>query len=305
MRGAFLETLLELASQDDRILLLTADLGFTVLEPFQQTHPARFFNVGVAEQNMVAMSTGLAEAGYIPFLYSIGTFASLRGYEMLRDGPVLHHLPARIVGVGAGYEYGSAGITHHSLEDVAVMRAQPGLRVIAPADPEQTRAALRATWDDPGPVYYRIGKNDRVSVPGLDGRFTLDAPEVIHEGEDVLLVVMGAVAAEVVGVAQALQDEGIGAAVAVVSSLHPSEALTELLARYSHIATIEDHYITGGVGSLVAEAIAEHGLHTRLRRFGARDMSGGRSGSQTFLRTQQGYAPEQLRAAIAAMLTIA
>ena len=128
MRGAFVRTLMGLAERDPRILLLTGDLGYTVLEPFAERFPDRFFNVGVAEQNMVGLATGLAGAGFIPFVYSIVTFASLRAYEFIRNGPILHHLPVRIVGVGGGFEYGTAGATHHGLEDVGVMRIQPVLQ---------------------------------------------------------------------------------------------------------------------------------------------------------------------------------
>src|SRR5689334_9912455 len=158
------------------------------LEPFADRFPDRFINVGVAEQNMVGLATGLAEAGFLPFLYSIVTFASLRPYEFIRNGPVLHHLPVRIAGVGGGFEYGSAGPTHHGLEDVGIMRIQPGLTVIAPADYRQTRTALLATWDLPGPVYYRLGKDDRTVVPGLEGQFELGRAQVIREGNDLLIV---------------------------------------------------------------------------------------------------------------------
>src|SRR3954447_23056573 len=132
MRGAFANTITELAERDPRVVLLTGDLGYMALEPFSDRFPERFFNIGVAEQNMVGVATGLAEAGFIPFVYSIVTFASLRPYEFIRNGPILHQLPVRIVGIGGGGEYGTAGPTHHGLEDVGIMRIQPGITVIAP-----------------------------------------------------------------------------------------------------------------------------------------------------------------------------
>src|SRR5215216_1545015 len=138
MRGAFTKAVIELAQRDPRIVLLTGDLGYMALEPFADTFPDRFFNVGVAEQNMIGLATGLAEAGMIPFAYSIATFASLRAYEFIRNGPVLHDLPVRVVGVGGGFEYGPSGPTHFALEDLGVTRLQPGLRVVAPADHQQT-----------------------------------------------------------------------------------------------------------------------------------------------------------------------
>src|SRR5439155_24565256 len=173
MRRAFSTTLAELGRKDDRILLLTGDLGFMALEPFADRFPERFINVGVAEQNMVGLGTGLAESGFIPFLYSIATFASMRAYEFIRNGPIMHALPVRIVGVGGGFEYGTAGPTHYGLEDIGMMRMQPGITVVAPADAGQARSALLATRDIPGPVYYRLGKEDKIVVPGLDSRFEL------------------------------------------------------------------------------------------------------------------------------------
>src|SRR5690242_10172481 len=137
MRQAFTKALTHIAENDPRIVLLTADLGYTVLEPFAERFPDRFFNVGVAEQNMVGLATGLAESGFIPFVYSIATFACLRPYEFIRNGPVLQRLPVRIVGVGGGFEYGPAGPTHHAVEDVGVLRLQPGLAVVCPADYQQ------------------------------------------------------------------------------------------------------------------------------------------------------------------------
>lgn len=165
MRRAFAETLAELATRDPRIVLLTADLGFMALDPFSDAHPDRFFNVGVAEQNMVGVATGMAEAGFIPYVYSIVNFATLRPFEFIRNGPVAHHLPVRIVSVGGGLEYGHNGISHFGLEDIGVLRTQPNLTLVTPCDAQQARAATRATWDHPGPLYLRLGKDDRLVVP--------------------------------------------------------------------------------------------------------------------------------------------
>src|SRR5436853_680652 len=209
MRRAFVNTLVELAERDPRILLLTGDLGFRALEPFRDRFPERFFNVGVAEQNVVGLATGLAEAGFIPFVYSIATFATLRPYEFIRNGPILHHLPVRIIGVGGGFDYGSAGPTHYGLEDLGVMRIQPGIGVVCPADHEQAAAALAATWDLPGPLYYRIGKDEKNCVPGLGGRFRLGAADQVREGTDLLVVACGAIACQAVAAAAALAAEGV------------------------------------------------------------------------------------------------
>jgi transketolase len=299
MRGAFVKTLEELAAQDERIVLLTADLGFTVLEPFAQAFPERFLNVGVAEQNMAGMATGLAEAGFIPFIYSIGTFASLRAYEFIRNGAVMQHLPVRIVGIGAGLEYSTAGFSHNSLEDIALMRAQPNLRVIAPADGAQTRQALLQTWNLPGPIYYRVGKNDKLSVPGLEGHFELGAPVVLGQGRDILLFTTGSIAAEVVALAEVLaQRDNIHATIAILASLNPAPDVGDLLKNFRYALSIEDHYIQGGIGSIIAEAIAEGDYVCRLLRCGVNVAPDGLTGSLDYLRQHYGLGQADLRAKI-------
>jgi transketolase len=285
VRGAFLRTLVELANGDPRILLLTGDLGYTVIEPFAERFPGRFFNVGVAEQNMVGLATGLAEAGFIPFVYSIATFATLRPYEFIRNGPILHQLPVRIVGVGGGFEYGPAGATHFAVEDLGVMRIQPGITIVCPADHQQAGTALRSTWDLEGPVYYRLGKDERTTIPGLAGRFTLGRAERLYEGDDLLILAIGAIAADAVAAAETLTEEGIHCTVAVVASLNPSplQDLADLLSRFRRAMTVEAHYTVGGLGSLVAEIIAERGIPCQLRRCGVTSTVSGMSGSDQHL----------------------
>jgi transketolase len=290
MRGTFVKVICELAETDRRIVLLTGDLGYTVLEPFRDRFPDRFYNVGVAEQNMVGLATGIAEAGMIPFCYSIGTFASLRPFEFIRNGPVLHHLPVRVVGLGAGFEYGTAGPTHYSLEDIGVMRTQPGLAIVAPADFEQTATALRATWDLPGPVYYRLGKDDKSVLPGLKGRFDLGRAQNVRNGDDLLIIACGPISFDVVAAADELAKMDIDAAVTVVASVSPvpEHDLVEILGRHRVALTVETHSIAGGLGSLVAEVIADNGLGTRLVRLGVRTGTDGRSGSPAHMHARHG-----------------
>ncbi len=284
MRATFAKTLTEIAREDKRVLLLTADLGYMALEPFAEAFPEQFINVGVAEQNMVGIATGLADGGFIPFLYSIAPFASLRAYEFIRNGPVLHRLPVRIVGVGAGFEYGTAGPTHHGIDDAAALRPQPGLTIITPADALQMRSAMLATWDGDGPIYYRIGKEEKVVVPGLDGRFRLGRAETVREGNDLAFVVMGALAPEVCAAAEQLSERGISATVAVVSSFNPSpvEDLALLAQAHRLLVSVEAQHVDGALGSLVAETIAEAGTASKLVRIGVRRSPQGRSGSQRF-----------------------
>jgi transketolase len=289
MRTDFLNGLCEQAAADERIFLLTADLGWSVLERFAAAFPRRFLNVGVAEQNMLGIAAGLAREGYTPFVYSIATFASMRGYEQFRDGAVLHHLPVRVVGIGGGFSYGHAGPTHHALEDLALARAQAGVVTIAPADSAQVRQAMNVVADVPGPVYFRIDKEELPELSGLEGRFALDRPELVRPGRDVLYLATGSIAHTVLKAADALQRQGISAAVAVQAHLsyRASLALGRLLEAYPRVVTVEEGTTVGGLGSLAAECIAEQGLSCRLSIQGVRGFVK-EGGSTAYLRGRHG-----------------
>lgn len=302
MRKTFISELISIAEKDPRVVLLTGDLGFMVLEPFAEAFPDRYFNVGVAEQNMVGVATGLADAGFIPFIYSIATFASLRPYEFIRNGPVLHHLPVRIVGVGGGFEYGFAGPTHHGLEDVGVMRVNPGLHVYAPADAAQTRTLLQKTWDLPAPIYYRLGKNDADIVPGLDGAYTAGQLNVVQQGADVLVLTSGSISMTAAQAAAQVTDARVTCAVVAAFNPMPSAALVELLQQHKAVITVEEHYLNGGLGSMVSELIAENGLDCQLQRCGIRQNAGKPIGSRQFLLKQHGLDLESLKTTIQAVI---
>ena len=299
MKKAFAETLTELASEDNRIVLLTGDLGFMTLEPFAAAHPARFINVGVAEQNMVGVATGMAEAGFIPFVYSIGPFAVARPFEFIKLGPVAHRRPVRIVGVGAGVDYANNGITHYNLEDIALCRTQPGLKIVCPADNPGAREAIRKTWCLPCPIYYRLGKDDLPAVPGMKPGHP-DRLQVIGNGKDALLLALGTAARDALEAAEALRKDGVETTVAVISALNPGPeaAVARLIGKFDNIQTVEHHYRAGGLGSWVAEIMAERGLKTqqageagqaraqaqaRLARHGFRTLPAGKIGDRRYM----------------------
>jgi len=282
LREAFIQSMCRLAAADSRILLLTGDLGYMVMEPFRRQFPDRFLNVGVAEQNMIGLATGLAEAGFLPYTYSIATFASLRPFEFIRNGPVLHNLPVRMVGMGAGFEYGHAGPTHYGTEDIATLRTLPNLTIVIPADPAQTVTAMEETSKLPGPVYYSLGKDDRAVLPGLAGRFELGRAQLIRAGGEIAIISMGSVSREAVAAADELAGRGVESTVAVVSNFNPdpNDDLVELLSNCSHAITVEAQAVSGGLGACMASIIATHGLSCRLRALAVRTSPDGTSGSQ-------------------------
>ncbi|HEY6391226.1 MAG TPA: transketolase C-terminal domain-containing protein [Bryobacteraceae bacterium] len=282
MRKAFITTLCELAAADDRIVLMTGDLGHLAMEPFRERFPNRFLNVGVAEQNMIGLATGLAEAGFLPYAYSIATFAALRPLEFIRNGPVLHQLPVRIVGMGMGFEYGHSGPTHYGVEDVAVLRTLPGLTIVIPADSDQAANAISDTSKISGPVYYSLGKDDKITVPGLNGRFHLGKIQVTRTGGDIALVTMGSLSQEVAAAAEELSSRGLEAAVAVVSNFYPDpeDDLADFLSKVRHAVSVEAQTMSGGLGAFAAGIIASRGLQCKLRALGVRTPPDGTSGVQ-------------------------
>lgn len=296
MRNAFVAELIEVARADDSVMLLTADLGYNVLDPFAIEFPDRFVNVGVAEQNMAGIATGLALTGRRVFIYSIATFATLRCFEQFRNGPALHNLPVCVVGVGGGYAYGNLGPSHFALEDVSAMRALGNVRVVAPCDPDQTRSALRAIAALPGPAYLRLGKGGNPAVPGLAGRFAWNMPETIRGGIELLLLATGAVAPEALAAADRLALKGIQARVAVQAHLpaEPTEELENLLRGCRGVLTVEEGCVTGGLGALVAQTISGSGLNCRLQMAGTRGALAGAVGSREFMLASQGLDADSL-----------
>ncbi|MBF0518993.1 MAG: 1-deoxy-D-xylulose-5-phosphate synthase [Nitrospirae bacterium] len=296
MRKSFVTALVDIAQKDSRIVLLTGDLGFMVLEPFIERFPERFFNVGVSEQNMAGIATGLAEAGFIPFMYSIAPFAALRTYEFIRNGPIKHKLPVRVVGVGAGFDYGLNGLTHWGLEDISVMRIQPGITVIAPADSAQASSALKASWNLDCPVYYSLGKDEDSLVTALNGKFEIGNMDTVRDGDDLLIITMGGIVFEAIAAADMLKASGVSSQIAIVSCVNPppTDDIVKALKRHKIVLTVEVQYVNGGLGSLVSETIAEFGLNLRLVRMGVRKHIEGPIGNQKFMQALCGLSAENI-----------
>jgi transketolase len=295
MRKAFIQSLVKLAESDERVLLLTGDLGYLVIEEFIEKFPSRFFNVGAAEQNMLGLATGLAEAGFIPFVYSITPFAALRAFEFIRNGPVYHQLPVRIVGIGQGVEYGLNGNSHYAMEDVGVLRTQPGLTIIAPADDAQAQNAVQQSGSISGPIYFRFSK-DNTEIPELNGKFELGKVQQISNGKDFLLISSGAITKEAVKAAKILKDQGFSATILVIASIAPApeQDIINALSRFKHAFTLEAHYVTGGIGSLVAEIAAENRLPVQVTRFGFDSLLNKTVGSAASIYDDNGLSAEKI-----------
>ena len=202
----------------------------------------------------------------------------------------------RIVGVGGGFDYGMNGVSHYGLEDVAVLRTQPGVSIVVPADHLQTRRALEATWDQSGCIYYRLGRDETTCVDGLDGRFESGRLIMVREGSDLALIAMGSIAPEVTAAAAMLDAMGVSCSVAIAASLSPAPVadLERLLSRFAVVMTVEVHSITGGLGSLVAEIAAERGAGCRVVRCGVRPPLDGLVGTPEYLHARHGLTRDAL-----------
>lgn len=298
MRTAFIETLVDLASRDDRIWLLCGDLGFSVLERFACRFPDRFLNAGVAEQNMTGVAAGLAHSGKIVFTYSIANFPTLRCYEQIRNDVCYHNLNVKIVAVGAGYSYGPQGYTHHGVEDLAVTRVLPNLTVFSPADPVEAELCTRAAVEHAGPVYIRIGKAGEPVIHRHRPDWYPGRLIPLREGPDGALFATGAALRLALEAADALASTGAAVAVWSVPSLAPLDAaaIAGESRRTGKVLTIEEHGL-GGLASAVAEIVAEHAPGTRFRPVRLPREPITIAGSQRYLADGQGLSVEAICAA--------
>ena len=283
MRNAFIDELTLLAENNEKIFLIVGDLGFGVIENFEQRFPKQFLNAGVAEQNMMGMAAGLASAGYQVFVYSIANFPVFRCLEQIRNDICYQELNVSIVSIGAGLSYGTLGYSHHAIDDIGVMRALPGMTVFSPADPIETRLALSASIDIKTPKYFRLGKSGE---PSIFDTATSSFPNWTNlvEGDQLLLLTTGAITIEAIAAAESLNADGIKISVYSIPVLKPFLIDIALFENYQNILVVEEHSISGGLGSIISEQIAQNGLQKNLSLLGLPDLVHHELGSQKYLR---------------------
>ncbi len=288
MRDAFVKRLLEIARVDERIQLVTGDLGFGVLDAFARELPGQFLNVGVAEQNMAAVATGMALEGYVPFTYSIGNFPTLRCLEQLRNDAFYHDASVKVVCIGGGFTYGSLGMSHHATEDLSIMRALPNVVVVAPANDYETAAAVDAIVARPGPAYLRLERSadDRLD-PGARVPFELGKIRILREGTDAVVFAIGGIVADALQAADQLAGEGLQVRVISVHTLKPFDAagVAAAIGGVPVVVSVEENTILGGLGGAIAEACMDAGvMPRRFLRLGMQDQYSVIVGDQPYLR---------------------
>lgn len=286
MRNVFANILLEEAKKNKDIELITGDLGSGVLDKFIEELPNQFINAGIAEQNMTGVAAGMAKEGKTVFTYSIGNFPTMRCLEQIRNDCAYHDLNVKIVCIGGGFVYGALGMSHHATEDLAIMRALPNVIVTAPGDLAEAEVITREIIKTKGTCYLRLGKGGEKRIHGDISNYKLgDAIKVI-EGEKVAIFSTGAILEEALNSVKLLNDEGISTALVSFPTLKPIDKNTilEYANKCDLIVTVEEHNIIGGLGSAVAEIIAENTVKSKLLRIGLNDEYSSKIGKQDYLR---------------------
>jgi len=307
MRKTCLEQVYQLALRDERVFFIGSDLGEGTLAAFREQMPQRFFMEGVSEAHVVGMASGLALEGKIVYVNTISTFITRRCFEQIVLDVCLHNLPVRLIGNGGGLVYAPLGPTHLAIDDIGILRTIPHMTIMAPADADEMRRLMPLTLDHPGPLYIRLAKGHDPIVTTDDVPFSIGSALLMREGGDALLVTTGIALKLALEAADRLQDGGIEATVLHVPTIKPldKDAILRHASRASGIVTVEEHSVIGGLGSAVAELIAEAGdvAPPPFQRIGIPDVFADRYGSQAQLLEYYAITAESIAATVENLLS--
>lgn len=298
MRNAIVNQLHELANIHDDILLVTGDLGFGVLTNFERSFPDRFINAGISEQNMTSVAAGMALEGKKVFTYSIANFPTLRCLEQIRNDCAYHQANVKIIAVGAGFAYGALGMSHHATEDLAIIRALPGVVVFSPGDLTEAEEVLKLAYAHPGTCYLRVGKGGEARIHLKGTAVSIGKAIKVKNGKNIAIFSTGSILEEAIRAAELLEAENMDAYVFSFPTVKPIDEnlIQEIAGEVDLVVTIEEHNILGGFGSAVAEVLTEisHPNRARLLRIGLSDTYSSEIGSQSYLRDYYGLSAKKI-----------
>lgn len=296
MRIAFVNTLFEMAKKDKRIMLLTGDLGFSVFEKYIKELPKQYLNMGVAEQNMTGVAAGMAMEGEIPVIYSIVPFATMRNFEQIRNDICYQNLNVKIVGVGAGFSYGPYAHTHHGLEDIGILRTLANLIILCPGDPIEVALATKAMLNHVGPVYLRLGKAGEPNIHKSIPSFKIGKGILIEDGKDLTIIATSTFLQRAWEVTSSLKQKGLLVRLISMHTIKPLDAqiTLESARKTPAIFTMEEHSIIGGLGSAVAEVLAENKIGVIFKRIGVPDRFSKVIGNQEYMRAANNLGVDQI-----------
>lgn len=298
MRKIFFKTLKNIAKEDKSIFLLTGDLGVKFFPDFQKIDSQRFLNVGVAEQNMIGMASGLSLSGKNVYCYSIIPFLITRTLEHIKNDICYNNLPIKLLGAGGGLVYGFEGVTHHAIEDLGIMRVLPNMTVVAPGDSKEAEALALASINFPGPLYIRFGRDIDPVVHQENFQFKIGKGIVVKQGKDnnICIMATGTMLYPGTLVSKILEDKGFSPTLISLHTIKPlDKELVQVCAKnYKAIFTLEEHNIMGGLGSAVAEVLAEINYKGLFKRIGIPDQFSSVVGSPQYLLEKLGLTPEKI-----------
>lgn len=286
MRNNLVKVICEYAKENKDLMLVTADLGFNVLNPLFENFPKQYVNAGISEQNMTSVAAGLALSHKKVFTYSIGSFSTLRCLEQIRNDICYHNADVKIVALAAGFAYGSLGMSHHATEDIACMKVMPHITVFSPCDPIETRLVTKAAIEMNTPVYIRLGRGGEPNIHQGEFEFEVGKAYKLHDGLDACLLSTGAITKEAMDAVLELENENIHVSLYSFPTIKPldEELLINLSKKFNKIITLEEHQIYGGFASSIADAISDNNLNVKLYRLGMRDEFTSVVGSTEYLR---------------------
>ncbi len=295
MRATYLNVLYDLAQKDGNVVSLVADNGLIVYDKFKQDFPSRYFNFGIGEANMVAAAAGMASCGLIPYCYTIGAFLAYRSYEFIRDDVCFQNQNVKIIGIGTGVTYSTLGPSHHSTEDIGLLRSIPNLTVLSPASRMETQWAVEESYRIVGPVYIRLGNNSEEYYKEYP-EFELGVPSVVQDGDDITIVTTGAILYEVMKAAKLLQDENINAKVVSMHTLKPldKKRVCKTLTKTGKLVVVEEHNVIGGLYSAISEILLEYGIALPVLRIALQDNFAKGYGSVEEVRVANGLGADDI-----------
>ncbi len=271
MRTAYLDTLYNLAAKDKNVFALISDNGAIVYDRFRADLGKQYFNLGISEANMLGVAAGMANCGKVPFAYTIGAFLAYRAFEFIRNDICLQNQNVKVVGTGAGMVYSALGPTHHATEDIGCLRSLPNLTIFSPASPMEVKKAVIEAYKIKGPVYIRLGTNKEEELYENENyTFVTGKGIELCLGNDITIVGTGNILIDVMKAKKLLEQEKVGVRVINIHTIKPfdTDIIIKAARETKGIVTVEDHNIIGGLGSAVAEAIAESGIGIKFKRIG-------------------------------------
>lgn len=296
MRKAFFKELENMARIHDNIYLLTGDLGFNLFDSFRAKYPERFYDIGVAECNMIGIAAGLSLSGKNVYCYSIIPFLIMRTYEQIRLDIAYNNLNVKLVGVGGGFTYGLEGFTHFGIEDLSLMRSLPNMHVVVPADTKEAEQLARISYVYPFPLYIRLGRTGEPVIHENSPDFKIGKAIIFNEGKNIALFAIGNMVYIAKQVVNMLLNKGIHPTLVNMHTLKPldSEVVIQIASTHEAVFSMEEHSVYGGLGSAIAEILAETGYKGLFKRFGIPNKLEGYIGKADYLREKYGLTSDKI-----------